>query len=462
MAGPIARPTTTVIEVTSGPARPDVWRGGVLSSLRMLSRLPSLNPGRSILGFATMERSTIAIIGAGIGGLTLAIALRRLGIDATLFEQTGELREIGAAVALSANATRVFERFGLGDELAEHGFEVSDLIYRDGRDGQVIARHAAGDTYRARYGAPYVGIHRADLQQTLSGAAGMERIRLGRRLVGIDDEGAFDGGPARLRFDDGSKVEADLVIGADGARSFMRQWMLGYDDALYSGCSGFRGIVPRSSLAALPDPTAIQYWVGPHGHLLHYPIGSGDINFLLVERSPSPWPARDWKLPARPGEQLDRFADWHPAVVEMISAVPTSARWGLFHRPPLNRWSRGRVVLLGDAAHALVPHHGQGANQSVEDAVVLAGCLAQVFTDQARTQQTGRATNGPAAPRLLKAVRAYEALRIDRTRRVQYASITTADVLHLPDGAMADARNARLASAERMTRHLDWIHAFRA
>jgi salicylate hydroxylase len=239
----------------------------------------------------------IAVVGAGIGGLTLAIALREYGINVDIYEQTDELREVGAAVALSANATRFFERFGLLDRLASCSFEVSALIYRDGRNGRLIGEHRMVPEYRQRFGAPFLGIHRADLQAILSSAVGLDRIRLRKRLVDIHDTGTC----AALRFDDGSTAEADLVVGADGARSVVRRWMLGYDDALYSGCSGFRGVVPMDTLPSLPDSTALQFWVGPGGHLLHYPMGKNHINFLLVERHPTPWPLREWMMPAMEG-----------------------------------------------------------------------------------------------------------------------------------------------------------------
>ena len=383
----------------------------------------------------------IAVIGAGIGGLTLAIALRQYGIRVDIYEQTTELREVGAAVALSANGTRFFDQCGLSAQLGAHWFEVSALIYRDGRTGRLIGKHDAGPAYRQRFGAPYVGIHRAELQAILSAAVGMNRIHLRKRLVDIDDSGAH----AALRFDDGSTIEADLVVGADGARSVVRRWMIGYDDALYSGCSGFRGVVAMDALPSLLDPTALQFWMGPGGHLLHYPMGNDHINFLLVERHPTPWPQREWVMPATEGEQLRHFADWHPAIVEMITAKPVSDRWGLFHRPPLGRWTKGRVTLLGDAAHQLAPHHGQGANQSIEDAVVLADCL-------------GEAGSGPIAD----AIARYEMLRRGRTRKVQYASISTADILHLPDGENADRRNVRLGTLEGALHHLAWIHEFDA
>ena len=384
----------------------------------------------------------IAIVGAGIGGLTLALALREHGVDVQLYEQTDELREVGAAVALSANATRFYESMGLGAAFEAVCAEIPSLIYRDGRSGDVIGHHRGEPSYRKQFGGSYWGVHRADLQAVLSKAVGLDHIHLSHRLTDLTQH------PDRvsLTFANGKTVDADLVIGADGARSITRRWMLGYDDALYSGCSGFRGVVSADRMDLLPDPEAIQFWVGPQGHLLHYPIGDkGDQNFLLVERHPSPWPSRDWVMPSTEGEQLRLFKNWHPAVVQMISAVPISQRWGLFHRPPLGRWSKGRVTLIGDAAHALVPHHGQGANQSIEDAVVLAAQLVKAGPGGWREAQEG-----------------YERLRRGRTRKVQYASITTADVLHLPDGPEAQARNARLGARESMLHHLDWIHDFNA
>lgn len=382
----------------------------------------------------------IAVVGAGIGGLTLAIELRRQGLEVELYEQAEELREVGAAVALSANATRFYlDRFGLEPQLKDQWAEVDGLVYRDGRDGRVLARLSSREEYRRRFGAPYTGIHRADLQATLSGALGSEGLHLGKRLTEIDDSGSR----AVLRFADGDTAEADLVIGADGARSTVRRLLLGYDDALFSGCHAVRGIVAPEHLSLLPDPEAIQFWMGPGAHLLHYPIGNGDQNFFLVERSPHSWAHPQWVVPVEDGSHLDRFRDWDPAVVQMVSAVPVLERWALFHRPPLSSWSRGRVTLLGDAAHALVPHHGQGANQSIEDAIVLADQLvAERDWEVART--------------------AYERLRRGRTRKVQHASITTAEVLHLPDGPRADERNARLAAPGAFDRHLTWIHGFRA
>lgn len=379
----------------------------------------------------------IAIIGGGIGGLTLAIALRERGdIKVDVYEQAPELKEVGAAIALSANATRFYYgRYALEPQFRDVAFEVQALIYRDGRSGRLISE-IRGD-YRAKYGYPYLGIHRAALQQILSGEVGMKSIHLNKRLLSIDDSGR----EALLTFADGTTAAADLVIGADGARSTVRKLMLGYDDALYSGCSAFRGIVEPTDMPLMPDKDAIQFWMGPGGHCLHYPIGSGAHNFFLVERHPSPWPHKTWIAPTNDQEKLRHFQSWAAPIIEMVSAVSCTERWALFHRPALGRWSKGRITLIGDAAHAVVPHHGQGANQSIEDVVVLADQLK-------RTDDWGAAREE------------FERLRRGRTRKVQYASVTVGDVLHLPDGPRADERNARLAATTAWDRHLHWVHSF--
>lgn len=381
----------------------------------------------------------IAIIGAGVGGLSLALALRERGMDAEIYERTHELREVGAAVYLAANASRFMERFGLGPAFAKVSWEPTALIYRDGRDGHVIARH--DETESSAYGAPGHGIHRADLQQILAGAVGYDHIHLGKEL----DSYTQEDGVVTLTFTDGTQAHADLVVGADGARSIVRELMVGSDDKIYTGRSGYRGLVDVKDLPSLPDPEAIQFWIGPDGHLLHYPIGGdGDvINFLLVKRLP--WESDDWTVAADPDEHLRHFEGWHPAVIEMISAPIVDRRWALNRRPPLSQWSDGHVVLLGDAAHALVPHHGQGANITVEDAVVLARCLSEAGPD-----------------RLDEAIASYQEQRLERTARVQKASYVTADVLHLPDGDEARQRDEDLASPAWMHDQLDWIHSYNA
>lgn len=389
-----------------------------------------------------MSGGEISIIGAGIGGLTLAAALRRRDVDVAVYEAATDPRPTDDAVLLTANATRLLERIGLAPRLGELSASVDGLVWRDGHTGAAIGRVLSATEYAARSGAPCYSIRHADLHALLTEAFGTDGLHLGHRLVGVTDPDPDPGdgdGPVALEFAGGETVETDLVIGADGARSMLREHVVGYDDAQFSGCIAWRGVVPRSGLTLLPDPDRLQLWMGAGGHLMHHPVGDGDHAFLLVKRQLGPWVPDSWSWPADPDEHLHAYAGWHPAVVQLISAASGPERRALFHRPPLATWSRGRVTLLGDAAHLMLPHHGQGAAQAIEDAIVLADRLAS-------DDDPGRA------------LMAYELRRRDRTRRIQVASLAAADVLHLPEGPRATARNKRLGSADAYDRHLAWIH----
>src|SRR3954453_6356663 len=299
----------------------------------------------------------VVVAGAGIGGLTLGIALARAGVAVDLYERADELREVGAAVALSANGTRLLYRLGVGEELDAVSTQPSELIYRDGRSGERIAAHPGAAAYRARFGAPYWGVHRVDLQQTLAtaftDAAGAGHLHLGHAVTAVDAEAGT------LTLDDGTVVGGDVVVGADGVHSTVRDAVAGPGTGpVYSGTSAFRGLVPVDALPGLPDPHAIQFWAGPDAHLLHYALGRDDdtVNFFAVLCGPATWEGGN--RPAAEDELLDGFAGWHPAVREMLAAVPQSPRWPLLSQPSLTRWTRGRTVLIGDAVHAMLPHHG--------------------------------------------------------------------------------------------------------
>ena len=389
------------------------------------------------------QRLRIAIIGGGIGGLTLTIALRRRGIAAELFEQARELNEIGAAVALSANSTRELRRLGVLDAIRAVSVEPTELIYRAWRDGRRIAAHPVRQDrqYQRRFGAPFLGVHRADLQRVLGDALGGAGLHLAHRLVNLVDEGELIG----LEFANGRFEEADLVIGADGVRSVVRRFVTGTDDTVYSGTSAFRGIVPVERLPSLPNPEAIQFWMGPNAHLLHYAIGSegGAVNFLAGVEGPAVWPdPTKWLADIEPGEAAAAFEGWHPAVTEMVGAVEHKVRWGLFSVRPLQHWFRGRAVLLGDAAHAMLPHHGQGANLTIEDAITLAELLTGTVPGELEGQ-----------------LGYYQSLRRARARKIQRSSRVTSDLLHLPDGPALAERDRRVA---RFPEHFGWIHEFDA
>ena len=379
----------------------------------------------------------VVIIGAGIGGLTLALLLQRRGIAADVLEQSAELAEVGAAVALYANGTRVLVHLGLGERLAEFSAEPTRLTYRDGRDGQLIAATRDIRWYHDAFGAPLFGLHRRALQRTLVDALRPEQLHLGCHVQALAERA----GGMRVRCSSGAIFDADVVVGADGVHSLARDWVTGGDQAMYSGTSGFRGLVPVELLPSLPEPGALQFWVGPGAHLLHYPISGGTmINFLAVIEGPEQWAGPAWMEAAEPGAHLEAFAGWHPAVTEMIGAVPQSPRWGLFARRPLGHWSRGPLVLLGDAAHAMLPHYGQGANQTIEDAAILAAEL-------------------DGASEIPAALRRYEARRRVRARQIQLLSWAASPALHLPDGPAARRRDAYL---REIPRHLAWIQGYDA
>lgn len=377
----------------------------------------------------------VVIVGGGIGGLTLGIALRRAGVPVEVYERADELREVGAAVALSANGTRELYRLGIGEGLDALSTQPTELVYRDGITGERVAAHPGGASYRARFGAPYWGIHRVNLQQGLAAAFGDEHLHLGSGVTSVTG----DGTGAEITLADGRTVGADVVIGADGVHSTVRDFVAGPGSGpVYSGTSAFRGLVPVSALPGLPDPLAIQFWMGPDAHLLHYALGEDDetVNFFAVLCGP-----QEWDGPAGPRETvhdelLDGFAGWHPAVTEMLAAVPQSPRWPLLTQPPLTTWTRGRVTLIGDACHAMLPHHGQGANQSIEDAAELAGLLATCDPDTALAE--------------------YPRRRRARTRAVARSAWDTGTLLHLAPGSPeAAARDAGLA---HYLDRFSWVH----
>jgi salicylate hydroxylase len=382
----------------------------------------------------------IGIVGAGIGGLTLALALRQRGLDADVYEQAPELREIGAAVSLSANGSRELERLGCLDALAASAAQPSEVIWREWHDGCRVAAFpiARGAAYRSRFGAPFCNVHRSDLQRVLAAAYGHERLRLGHQLVSLSEKNKV----VTLKFADRSSAEVDFLVGADGQRSVVRSYVAGEERTTYSGTSGFRGVVPVRDLPSLPDPQALQFWMGPNAHVLHYAIGprAQDINFLAVVEGPGTWTHESWVTPIAHDEVIARFSGWHPAVTEMICAAQPSLRWGLFSVRPLQTWQRGRVVLMGDAAHGMLPHHGQGANLTIEDAITLAellrACRLEEFGD---------------------AMQSYQMLRRARTRIVQRSAHATNAVLHL-----SDATEGRAATLARVPERFGWIHAFDA
>jgi salicylate hydroxylase len=383
----------------------------------------------------------VAVVGGGIGGLVLALALRERGIAFEVYEQAEQLREIGAAVALSANGTRELRRLGVGDRVEAVSVVPSALVIRRWDSGEIIADHAMGrdGAYEAAFGAPYYGVHRVALLQALGDRLAGEGLNLGHRCAGIDERPSG----TELRFADGASAGADVVVGADGVHSVIRPHVAGPVRGRYSGTVGYRGLVPVEQMPSLPDPTPLQFWAGPGRHLLHYAIDGGrTVNFLAVVRA-SEWSKDAWMEECSVSDAVGAFAGWHPAVTEMVGATDVGARWALHDLAPLERWHTDRAVLMGDAAHAMVPHQGQGANQTIEDAIVLADCLAAA----------------DATGDLPSALRRYAERRRTRTARVQRWSRRAADLMHLPDGPEIAERDATFGD---LYSELHWIHAYDA
>lgn len=371
-------------------------------------------------------RPRIAIVGGGIGGTTAAIALHRHGFDVAVYERAAELAEIGAGVLMTPNGVRALGRLDLAARAAELGGAVGtgSTYYR--MDGTVIAPILTTDS--AGWNGVF-GMHRADLLGILADALPDSAIRTGQRCVGFDQ----DDRTCRLTFADGGTAEADAVVAADGIHSTLQSWVTEPSEPRHSGSVAYRGLLPIDRIPTWPAGIS-QLWMGEGKHFLVYPVRRGElINY--VGFVPSDERAREsWSAPGDPAALAAAFAGWDAPVEELLSTVESTYWWGLYDREPLSTWTQGRLTLLGDAAHPMLPHLGQGANQAIEDGVALAEILAQA--------DTATIPHG---------LLAYEELRRKRTTDVQLGARANglrydsayAD-LDQRDAEIADSRHFRL------------------
>jgi salicylate hydroxylase len=379
----------------------------------------------------------ILVVGAGIGGLTAALALRQAGIDACVYEQTNVLREVGAGVAIGPNAVKVLHHLGLADALASVGVRSLSLDTRDWRTGALLGRVPLGDEAVARWGAPFYHLHRADLHDALRAALGEEHLTLGARCIAV----AQDETSVTVRFADGREARGDLLIGADGIHSVVREHVAGADRPLYAGQVSWRGIAPAAvGRAAGLEVRHHSFW-GPRQQFVCFYVRGGQlVNWVGNTEGDDHWREESWSARGDREEALALYARWHPEVRALIAGTGQIFRWALFDRPPLEGWTWGRVTLLGDAAHPMLPYMAQGASQSIEDAYVLARCLATDSDD------------------LQGALEVYVARRRERTSAVQEASREAWRLVRLTDAAAVAERNARLAaSPEAPVMRFDWI-----
>ncbi|PTH90247.1 salicylate hydroxylase [Streptomyces sp. A244] len=315
----------------------------------------------------------IAIVGAGIGGLAAAAELLRAGFQVEVYEQAPELREVGVGLHVGPNGSRILHRMGLADQLGQEGVRPDSLEIRDFSDGGTLVRQPMGARWEEEFGAPYYTIRRADLHRMLAGRVPRRHLHLNRRLVRFEDRGSA----VLLEFADGTTAEADVLVGADGVHSVVRRAVAGHDAPVFSGNHALRGTVPAAAVPSLP-PRTLLVWPGPASRLLLSPDRGGrEWTFVGVFESPEGGggDSESWSSPGDPEDVQELFGCWNPQVKEVVAAVTKVNRWALYDREPLSGWTRGRVTLLGDAAHPMLPHHGQGASQALEDAVALAQAL---------------------------------------------------------------------------------------
>jgi salicylate hydroxylase len=365
--------------------------------------------------------TSIAVIGGGIGGLSAALSLLRAGFDVHVYEQASTLAEVGAGVQVSPNASRVLHRLGLAEPLARTGVKPFAWHQRRWDDGRTLLRTPLAEPIEARFGFPHYQLHRADLIAALVAALPAERIHLGHRLVDLTDHGDR----VEAHFAGGLRADVDVLVGADGIHSFVRGRLFGPEQARFTGCIAYRGLIPAERLRALSLEVTAQLWLGPGRHFVHYFVSARRlVNFVAIVEQDT-WTRESWTDRGDLADALAAFDGWHPHVRTMLESVDETFVWALFDRTPLDRWSVGRVTLLGDACHPMLPFMAQGAAQAIEDGATLAACLDP--------------TDLPAA------LRRYERLRVPRTARLQAMSANNKSRFHLPDGAQQRERDAEMA-----------------
>jgi salicylate hydroxylase len=393
-----------------------------------------------------VSRDPVIVVGAGIGGLTCALALLQRGIDVEVYEQATELREIGAGVQISANGTRVLNSLGLAHALDACSVRPDAKEIRHWRSGRTWKLFDLGVVSEQRYGAPYIFIHRGDLHRLLADAVKAhkpEAIHVGARCIGLEQSADA----VRLRLEDGRSPQGRLLIGADGVHSAVRAAVFGAARPEFTGLMAWRGVIPRERLPAGRMPLAGTNWIGPGRHVVHYPLRRGELlNFVgVVERDD--WQIESWTAQGTREECLADFAGWHGDVCRLIEAIDVPFKWALMTRAAMSRWSEGRVTLLGDACHATLPMLAQGAVMAIEDGIVLARCLAKYGADHETTFAR------------------YEAARLLRTTRVVDGSAENARRFHNPrlaDEGGAEDWIAAEWSEPKIEQRYDWLFTYDA
>jgi len=392
----------------------------------------------------TRGKPRVLIAGGGIGGLSAALALLQRGFEVDVYEQAAKLEEVGAGVQLSPNGTRALHVLGVLDALETLSCTAEGKEVRHWNTGDTWKLFDLGVEAIERYGFPYLTVWRPDLLETLAAAVRREKpnaIHLGSRCVGFTRAGER----VSLLLDDGRQVSGDVLVGADGVHSQIRRALFGAEEPRFSGMIAWRGVIPIGSLPRHMARIVGTNWVGPGGHVVHYPLHRGELmNFVgIAERGD--WRIESWSTRGSTEECREDFAEWHDDVHQLIRHAPSLYKWALMVREPMERWTIGRVTLLGDACHPTLPMLAQGAVMAIEDGFILARCFER-WPDDVAT-----------------ALDRYERARSERTRAIVLGSADNARRFHNP--ALADPVGAkeyldREWSRAAITSRYEWLFTY--
>jgi 6-hydroxynicotinate 3-monooxygenase len=378
-----------------------------------------------------MSKLSVAIVGAGMGGLATAAALHRAGIAVNVYEQASKFARLGAGIQIGCNAMKVLRGLGLEPLMRASAFYPRSWNNRECDSGDVRFDMIFGEAAEQRYGAPYLLGHRGDLHAALASAVPDEAIHLDHRVVGIEQRP--DHGVS-LTFANGKLVEADAMVAADGVHSFVSDQLFGQDEANFTGRIAYRTVFPAALLNGYEIGDCTKWW-GPDRHVVIYYVKPDRSEVYFVTSQPEPgFTIESWLATGDVDELRKGFENFHPEVRHVLAACPSVHKWALFDRDPQTRWSRGNITLLGDACHPMTPYMAQGAAMAIEDAAVLSRCLREVDRDGVEA-----------------AFRRFEATRKPRTSRVQLSSRTNTRLKTRTDPDWVygyDAWNEPLAALE--------------
>lgn len=353
------------------------------------------------------------IVGGGIGGLTAALTLARIGIKVEVFEQAPTFSEVGAGIQLSPNAVRVLHHIGLEERLRTIGFCPEALEMRTWHHGWMVSRAPLGASVESTFGFPYYHVHRMDLITMLAETAQENsgiRVHLSSRCIALEQKK----NSVAVKFENGESWEGDFVIGADGIHSVVRENLWGLAKPQFTGAIAWRATVSKNALPADLIRPVCTVWMGPQRHFVTYYVKQARlINFVAVVEKQG-WEVESWAEKGNKSELRADYSGWHNTIQQLIAAADPDQcyKWALLDREPLERWTDGRITMLGDACHPSMPMMAQGAAMAIEDAAVIASCIADNADIEA-------------------ALHRYESLRKGRTTRIQTGSRTNTRDFHL-------------------------------